>query len=68
MTKDELRKIFDEAEAEICTPEFYDKLVTKLKDTPDTQLEIPTAFAIRLNWVIEREIFLQVLLKVLGDK
>lgn len=68
MTKDELRRIFNEAEKEICTPEFYDKLIAEIKDLPDDAPEIPTAFAVRLNRTVEREILLQVLLKVLEDK
>lgn len=68
MTKDELRKIFDEAEKEICTPELYEKVRKELSEANKAPAESAEGLAIRVNRIVDREILVTVLSKVLGDK
>lgn len=66
MTKEELRKIFDEAEKEICTPELVAKVKSELTGSEKFPAENRCEFAIRVNRVLDREILLEVLSRVLG--
>ena len=68
MSKDELRRIFDEAEKEICTPELYSKIVAEITDSTKLPPENAEGLAIRVNRIIYREILIEVLAKVLADK
>ena len=68
MTKDELRRIFDEAEQKICTPELYSKIVAEITDPTKPPPENAEGLAIRVNRIIYREILIEVLAKVLADK
>lgn len=68
MTKNELRKIFDDAEKEICTSELYEKIRKELSETNKAPAESAEGLAIRVNRIVDREILVAVLLKVLGDK
>ena len=66
MTREELRKIFDEAEKDICTPELLAKVKSELTDSNKLPAENQCEFAIRVNRILDREILLEVLSRVLG--
>lgn len=65
MTRDELRKIFAEAERRVCNPEVYGKIVAKLTDSAKAPAENQSEFALRVNLELEREILFEVLAQVL---
>lgn len=66
MTKDELRKIFDEAEQKVKNPEVYNRLLASLTGEGKPLAESKEEFSIRVNRALEREILLEVLVRVLG--
>ena len=68
MTKDELRKIFDDAEKEILNSDTYQKLIAELNDPKNNPPVDKVALAIRVNRILDREIFLEVMPKILADK
>ena len=68
MTEKELRKIFDDAEAQVCNQETYNKIVSEIKNSDKTPPSNEVEFSIRVNRVLDREILLAVLKKVLVDK
>lgn len=65
MTKEELREIFAEAEKAVCTPELLAKVKAELTDSNKLPAENQCEFAIRVNRVLDREILLEVLSRVL---
>jgi len=68
MTREELRKIFDDAEKKVCTPENYAKIVAELTDSTKIPPDDEKAFALRVNPIIEREMLFEVLATILVDK
>ena len=68
MTREELRKIFDDAEKEVLKPETYNKLVAELVDSDKTPADSSEGFSIRVNRVVEREFVFEVLAKILAAK
>lgn len=67
MTREELRKIFDDAEKKVCTPENYAKAVAELTDSGKNPPENPEQFSIRVNRILDREIVFEVLVQVLAQ-
>ena len=68
MTKDELRKIFDDAEKGVLNSDTYQKLIAELNDPKNNPPADKVALAIRVNRILDREIFLEVMSKILADK
>ena len=67
MTREELRKIFDDAEKKICTPENYSKVFAELTDSGKKPPENPEQFSIRVNRILDREIVFEVLAQALAQ-
>ena len=67
MTKEELRKIFDEAEKKIFRPEVYAKIVADLKDSNKLPPDNEEKLSIRVNRILDREIVFEVLAQVLAQ-
>ena len=68
MTREELRKIFTDAEEKVRNPESYNKLVAELMDSTKIPPDDEKAFALRVNPIIEREMLFEVLATILVDK
>ena len=68
MTREELRKIFTDAEKEVRKPEVYNKLVAELMDSSKDPANSSEGFSIRVNRVLKREIVFKVLAKILVVK
>ena len=68
MTKKELEKIFKDTEEKICTPEVVEKIINDLKKSGKEEPSTPVEMSIRVNRILDREILLEVLSKVLADK
>ena len=68
MTKQELRKIFDDAEKEVCNSETYHKLLNELNDPNKIPPDNAEGLSIRVNKIAEREFLFAVLSKILADK
>ena len=68
MTKEELRKIFDDAEKAVCNPDVTKKIFDEITDPSKLPSTNPAELAIRVNQVLNKEILLEVLSKVLTDK
>ena len=66
MTREELRKIFDEAEKKIFKPEVYAKVVADLTDSSKLPPDNEEKLSIRVNRILEREIVFEVLAQVLA--
>ena len=68
MTRKELEKIFDDTEKRICTPEVVKKIKDDLENSGKEKPSTPAELSIRVNRILDREILLEVLSKVLADK
>ena len=68
MTKAELRKIFDDSEKRVLNSDTYQKIIAEFNDPKKSPPADEVAVAFRVNRLLEREIFLEVLSKVLADK
>lgn len=68
MTKEELRKIFDEAEKKVFNPEIAAKILFELKDSDKLKAADERDLACRVHRVLDRELVFEVLSKVLADK
>ena len=66
MTREELRKIFDEAEKKIFKPEVYAKVVADLTDSSKLPPDNEEKLSIRVNRILEREIVFEILAQVLA--
>ena len=52
VTKDELRKIFDEAEQKVRNPDVYNKIVASVAGAGKPPADNPAEFSIRVNQVL----------------
>lgn len=68
MTKEELRKIVDEAEKAVYTPENFQKIYDDLNDSSKLPPSTPEGLGIRTNRILEKEILIEVLARVLAGK
>lgn len=68
MTREELRKIFDDAERAICTPENFKKVYAEITASSKFPPSDEKALAIRVNRILDREVVFEVFAKVLADK
>ena len=68
MTREDLRKIFDEAEKAVCTPENYHRVLAEITDSSKLPPSNPEQLPVRVNLQINREIVFEVLARVLADK
>lgn len=67
MTREELRKIFDEAEKKVLNPEVYDKIIADLTASEKLPPDNEEKLSIRVNQILMKEIVFEVLLQVLAQ-
>ena len=65
MTREELRKIFDEAEKKVLNPEVYNKILANLTASEKLPPDNEEKLSIRVNQILIKEIVFEVLLQVL---
>lgn len=65
MTREELRKIFDEAEKKVLNPEVYNKILADLTASEKLPPDNEEKLSIRVNQILIKEIVFEVLLQVL---
>ena len=68
MTREELRRIFAEAEQKVCNPKVYAEITAKLTALGKVPPENKAEFSILVNRTVEREIVFEVLATLLVDK
>ena len=68
MTKEELRKIFDETEKKVFSPENAAKILLELKDSEKLKAVDERDLACRIHRVLDRELIFEVLSRVVADK
>ena len=68
LTKDELRKIFDDAEKNVLNSDTHQKILSELNNPKNNPPTDEASFTARVNMILEKEILLEVLSKVLADK
>lgn len=68
MTREELRKIFDEAEKSVCTSENFRKVFEDLTSSEKFPAASMEQMSIRVNRILDKEVVFEVLAKVLADK
>lgn len=67
MTREELRKIFDEAEKKVLNPEVYNKIIADLTASEKLPPDNEEKLSIRVNQILMKEIVFEVLLQVLAQ-
>ena len=65
LTREELRKIFDEAEKKVLNPEVYNKILANLTASEKLPPDNEEKLSIRVNQILIKEIVFEVLLQVL---
>ena len=66
MTREELIKIFDEAEKKVLNPEVYNKILADLTASGKLPPDNEEKLSIRVNQILIKEIVFEVLLQVLA--
>lgn len=68
MTREELRKIFNDAEQKVFSPETAAKILAEFKDSDKLNAIDERDLACRIHRVLDRELIFEVLSKVVVDK
>lgn len=68
MTREELRKIFDDAEKKVCNPETSATILAKLEGSDKLNAVDERDLACRVHRVLDREIVFEVLANILVTK